>query len=206
MRTYQKLLLIALLAFGAMLGSLKDAMALWVNGPGLVLMVDGIDHNPNVPTLEIDATIPIAGYAFGFIGTSGFTPFNMNQNGNSLIGYYTFGGGTLVDFALRNNQTGDIFSISDAADYANQYYSFPIAPSQSVNPQVTFPYYSTLILYWDLDHNGWNQTIDPGITITQALNTYDGMAPAPVPLPAAAWLFSTGLVGLVRIGRKGRTP
>jgi len=42
----------------------------------------------------------------------------------------------------------------------------------------------------------FDPTIDPMLTLTQAINPFDGMAPAVVPLPASVLLFGSGLLGL----------
>jgi hypothetical protein len=180
---------------------LSSAFALTVDGPGTVLMIDGIDSNVTVNVTTIDGTLPLTAYDFGFVTGTSYTRIT------STIGSYVFNGGDIVNFALRNRGldntfgTADdrIYSILDPADYANQTYLLAIAPSYSQNPVVSSPYYRSLILTWDLDLNG---VADTGfdLSVTTPLGSYDGMAP--VPLPAAAWLFGSGLLGLVAWARR----
>lgn len=107
------------------------------------------------------------------------------------------GGGYRVELcgglsALRSNSSGLIYSITDPVDYADQLYLASIDPSNSVNPPVSFTYYNNLLLEWDLDLNG---VTDVGYTLTTANDPFDGLAPAPVPLPASFLLFRSGLAG-----------
>jgi hypothetical protein len=180
---------------------LSSAFALTVDGPGTVLMIDGTDSNVTVNVTSLDGTLPLGAYDFGFVTGTGYTAIT------STIGNYVFNGGDIVNFALRNRGldnmfgTGDdlVYSILDPADYANQTYLWEIAPSYSQNPVVSSPYYRTLLLTWDLDLNG---VADTGfnLSVTTPLGSYDGMTP--VPLPAAAWLFGSGLLGLVGLARR----
>jgi hypothetical protein len=180
---------------------LSSAFALTVDGPGTVLMIDGTDSNVTVNVTALDGTLPLAAYDFGFVTGTGYTAIT------STIGSYVFNGGDTVNFALRNRGldntfgTGDdlVYSILDPADYANQTYLLAIAPSYSQNPVVSSPYYRSLLLTWDLDLNG---VADTGfdLSVTTPLSSYDGMTP--VPLPAAAWLFGSGLLGLAALARR----
>jgi len=180
---------------------LSNAFALTVDGPGTVLMIDGIDSNVTVNVTAIDGTLPLAAYDFGFVTGTSYTRIT------STFGSYVFNGGDVVNFALRNRGldntfgTGDdlIYSILDPADYANQTYLLAIAPSYSQNPVVSSPYYRSLLLTWDLDLNGLADT-GFDLSVTTPLSSYDGMAP--VPLPAAAWLFGSGLLGLAAWARR----
>lgn len=182
---------------------LSSAYALTVNGPGKVLMIDGIDSNVTVNITAIDGTSPLGAYDFGFVTGSSYTKIT------SVNGSYTFNGGDIVDFALRNRGadtmfgTADdvIYSISNPLDYANQTYLLPINPSFSQNPVVTSPYYRSLTLLWDLDRNG---VMDTGFDLvaTTPISSYDGMTP--VPLPAAAWLLGSGLFGIGAFIRRHR--
>lgn len=169
------------------------AEALLIDGPGLVMIVDGTDPGDTVGTFNIDATVQIREYDFGFVDEGGFTPIALRPAGPaSVFGSYRFEGGTLVNFALRSNSSGLIYSITDPVDYADQLYLVPIDPSNSVNPPVSFTYYNRLLLGWDLDLNG---VTDVGYTLTTANDPFDGLAPAPVPLPASFLLFGSGLAG-----------
>jgi hypothetical protein len=168
------------------------AQALLVDGPGLVMIIDGTDSGDNVGTFNIDATVQIREYDFGFVDENGFTPIALQPAGPaSVFGSYSFEGGTLVNFALRSNSSGLIYSIADPVDYADQLYQTPIDPSHSSNPPVSFTYYNSLRLEWDLDLNGVG---DAGYTLTTANDPFDGLAP--VPLPASFLLFGSGLAGL----------
>ena len=178
---------------------LSSAFALTVTSPGPVLMIDGVgDNNTTVQITALDATFPISEYQFGFLTGGGFTSIT------SLLDWtYTFNGGDVVDFALREIASDTVYDIADPLDYANQIYSFSIDPSNSQNPAVTRPYYHALTIAWDLNHDGY---ADPGFgfAITPVL-TNDGMAPTVVPLPAAAWLLGSGLLGLGALTRRRRS-
>lgn len=183
----------------------SSALALTINNPGQVLMVDGTDNNVTVNVSVADVTFPVSRYDFGFLTGSAYTRIT------GTTGSYTFIGGNVVNFALRDRGTDNtfgtsddlVYSIADPLDYANQIYTVQIAASNSQNPVVTAPYYRSLVITWDLDRNG---SVDTGfdLAVTTPLLTNDGFAPAAVPLPAAAWLFSAGLMGLGAIRRKPR--
>lgn len=173
------------------------AEALLVDGPGLVMIIDGTDPGDRVATFNIDGTSHLSEYDFGFVDENGFTPIALSPAGpSSVFGSYRFEGGSLVNFALRESVSESIYSIADPLDYADQLFLDPIDPSHSVNPPVSYTYYNSLLLEWDLDHNG---SRDVGYTLTTANDPFDGVAPqsvpAPVPLPASFFLFGSGLAG-----------
>lgn len=183
---------------GLFCGSLfpATAQALLVDGPGLAMIIDGSDLGDRVSTFNIDGTLGLSTYDFGFIDapSGGFIPITLGPvRPVSAFGSYRFDGGVLVDFALRETASGLIYSMADPLDYADQIYLNPIDPAHSVNPSVSYTYYSSLLLEWDLDLNG---VMDVGYTLTTAQDSFDGLAPAPVPIPAAFILFGSGLAGL----------
>jgi len=176
----------------------SSAFALTVTNPSSVLMIDGVgDNNTTVSVTSVDGTFPISQYDFGFLTGSTFTSIT-----STIDWSWTFNGGDVVDFALRNKTTSDIYDIASPLDYANQIYSLPIDPSLSQNPVVSSPYFHGLTIAWDLNHDG---TVDPGFGFAiTPLYSNDGMMPTVVPLPAAAWLFGSGLLGLGALTRRRR--
>jgi len=184
---------VAVTGFAAAFGPFASAFALTISTPGSVLMVDGTDPNVTVNIAAVDGTFPIGKYDFGFLSGSTYTKIT------GSVGSYTFSGGAVVDFALREIATNTIYDIANPINYATQYYSIPIDAIYSQNPVVTSNYYHALALTWDLNKDG---VLDAGfdIAVSTPLLSHDGVAP--VPVPAAAWLLGSGLIGLAGVARR----
>jgi hypothetical protein len=190
--------LILFLGFGAEVRATILEPAIRIDEPGLVLFVDGLDKGPRVRTFNVDATFPLDRLDFGFVYESGFTGIALRPAGApSLFAWHTFTGGQLVDFALRDRLSGDIFAISDPRNFTTQYYFSEVDPSFSRHPVVTDPYFNALILEWDLSSVGLGGHGPLWLTMTQAQNPVDGMQPAPVPLPGAISLFGSGVAAVL---------
>ena len=179
---------------------------LFIDEPGMVLMVDGTDRNSKVTvSARLDAPRR-SGFDFGFMSGGGF--FSLTGKSRTQ-GSYTFTGGALVDFALRNRGldgrfgTSDdlLYRLSDGAGYAVQHYFAPIDPAKSQNPVVTDIYFQNLNLNWDLNLDG---TPDVRVRLRVKGSPYDGMAPAPltVSILPASWLLGSGLTMLGMTGRR----
>jgi len=208
-----RFLILAGAAIGALSSPATRASTVWpsdlsVTGPGMVLMVDGKDRNASVK-LKIRFDAPDrAAFDFGFMNHDAFV--SITGSGRTR-GNYTFAGGSLVDFTLRNwgadHQFGTaddlLYRLSDSAGYADQDYFVPITASKSRHPAVSDFYFRDLRLDWDLNRDG---VADVRTWIDTRGGKYDGMMPAPmaVPLPATAWLFGSGLLALAATLRRGR--
>ena len=200
-------------AIGALSSHAAGASTVWpsdliVTEPGMVLMVDGTDRNDSVKFRIRLATPDRAAFDFGFMNNDSFV--SLTRPGHTH-GNYAFTGGSLVDFTLRNwgtdHQFGTaddlLYRLSDSAGYANQDYFAPIPASKSRHPVVSDFYFHDLRLDWDLNLDG---IADVRTWIDTRGGKYDGMMPAPmaVPVPAAAWLFGSGLLALAATLRRTR--
>lgn len=188
--------------------SVPMAPPLVVNSPSEVLMIDGKDRNSRVKIrVQLDAAEWCA-YDFGFMDDGSYTSITGRAKPR---GGYTFMGGSVVDFALRNYGADRLFGtpddliyrLSDGADYAREIFFRPVEPSLSKNPSLTQKYFRDLRLGWDLDLDG-KSDVYSWLEIKRG--EYDGMMPvpaaAPVPVPGAVWFFGSGLLGLALVARR----
>ncbi len=173
---------------------------LFISDPTEVLMVDGKDRDPTVSIRVRLDTPNRAAFDFGFMSNDNFLPITGKP---WKKGGYTFAGGPVVDFALRNkgadglfNTSDDlIYRLSDSAGYAKQDYFAPVSPAKSRLPVVSEFYFQDLKLTWDLNLDG---KPDAHALLEIKGSKYDGMMPAQmvVSLPATAWLLGSGLAVL----------
>lgn len=188
--------------------SVSATSGLFINNPSGVLMVDGADRNSSVTIrVRLDSSSRAA-FDFGFTEAGRYVPVTGNSRAG---GTYTFSGGDIVDFTLRyrgadglfGTSDDSVYRLSDNANPARQHYFAPINPSKSRNPGTTQAYFQDLRLSWDLNQDG---KPDARALIEFKGRKSDGMLPvtAAVPLPAAAWLFGSGLLGLMAtLARRG---
>jgi hypothetical protein len=173
---------------------------LFINDPTQVLMVDGKDRDSRV-TIRVLLDVPNrSAFDFGFIQSDSYLAITGKSRKQ---GDYTFAGGSIVDFALRNKGSDGVFGttddliyrLSDSAGYASQHYFTAIDPARSRHPMVSEPYYQNLSLDWDLNLDGH---ADARALLKIKGSQYDGMMPAPtaVSLPGASWLLGSGLTAL----------
>ncbi len=208
----------ALVFTGAVIGGFyySDAQAssvspseLFINDPSRVLMVDGADRHSTVSIRVKLDTPDRSAFDFGFMNNDVYIPImgKSRKKGGDI-----FAGGSIVDFALRNNGADGLFGtsddliyrLSDNAGYAAQHYFAPIDPAQSRNPAITDSYFRDLGLNWDLNLDG---TIDARTQLQIRGSRFDGMTPAPmaVSLPTTSWLLGSGLAMLgVTVRRRKR--
>ncbi len=199
-----KVFLLSLVVVLAFLPLHAAQAALVVTAPGGVTMVDGSGDGNVVPfAIEFAVGVNSLPFDFGHVDNMGVFqsiltvpsltgPFGFGST--SVSGTTTFLAGQVVDFALSNGT--DVFSISDPlVDYADLTFDTPITGG------VPDPYYNSLTINWN------SANIGPGLpglfttaTFLNAGGNADGFAP--VPIPPAALLFGSGLIGLIGIARR----
>src|SRR3989344_4232097 len=183
---------------------------LFVNGRAQVRKGDGKDRH-SYASIRVRLDTPNrSAFVFGLISNDSFLPITGKSRKQ---GDYTFAGGSIVDFALRNKGSDGLFGtsddliyrLSDSAGYASQHYFAAIDPARSRHPVVTESYYQNLSLNRDLNLDG---LVDAHALLKIRGSKYDGMMPAPmaVSLPGASWLLGSGLAVLGVTARHRKRP
>jgi hypothetical protein len=134
----------------------------------------------------------LTGTASGQIGLGGITRYQGNFQGVFVMG----------DFALRY----DASRVGNAAGGSGWYllnnYSFPIPGFDLTDVTATsdpLSLYLSGTLKWSPEvASAFFTTSDIG----QPMGTFTFASPAPVPLPAAAYLFGSGVIGLAGLARR----
>lgn len=200
----------ASLLFFGMLGLIPNVSsasslpsALVISHPGLVTISDGVDQGALV-NLQISARwLCKTGYEFGYLDGGIFSSIG---DGSSGTRNQTFHAGAVVDFALRNNGADGIFGtpddslfkISDAASHVTQSYSNPLSGLKSGDTAL----FSQLMLGWDTNQDGTNELTVMLKSCKCTVGMFYTATATPVPVPAALWLFGSGLAGLFAFVRR----
>lgn len=154
-----------------------------------ILMVDGnADSNLTVTPTIVNANS--AGWNFGQVVGGVFTPIG------------TVDGGALVDFAIQSISNPVIIhsltsAVSPSSVLALTTFSGPSLSGQEQVPNPVGDYYNTIDIKWYVN-GGLGVPFE--VVFGNAGPTNDGFAA--VPLPPAALLFGTGLIGLIGIARR----
>lgn len=173
-------------------GSVNSAFALMVGSPGGVMMVDGKDGNDTISGVSFQINQG-PGYNFGFVDGAGFT--SIIPNGGLSGNWGPFAAGQVVNFALQKaTGTPTIYSLADVNDYADKLFEQVVNNGQPPNPSSIVTYFNTLRIDWNNIPGAFS------VSILDAGSAYDGMTP--IPLPPAALLFGTALIGLIVIARR----
>jgi len=201
-------LILVVLALGMFLFS-GSASALTMESTP-VLIVDGIDTDTTV-TVGIMHNTRTQGFDFGYLSSGSFTTLLTVAQ---AYGEVTFTGGDVVNFAVKDIPSGNVFALGEDA-LGNNYCTLdfsggPIDANHSQHPVVSSGYWNNVTLQWGVptpllvQGDGRQQ---PGFDlIAEAQGSqYDGLAPAPAsPEPSTMLLFGSGLLGLAGLGRRFR--
>ena len=179
-----------------------------INQPGVVYMATGKGHDTLVGLQVSGLWSRSAGYQFGYVGDSIFSPIINGDGAKKTLSFYN---GTSVDFAVRNKGADGIFGttddalfrLADASGYATQVYSDPI---HRKGPNTGNPTdYSKLTLRWDFNSDDVNDLTVLLKSTTRGAGMHFVASATPVPVPAALWLLGSGLAGLIAFRRRRKT-
>ena len=172
---------------------------------------------------DINRTIgegtPLEGTVTGFIETNGM--LGTLTEGDILNWSITMTSDNLVDtdgnvggFETFNSSTGEIILRGDAvsADSTGLWYDFDLAPSP-VGTYFLLQSHSGTGNFWCLQTNvcstGFDKTEHIGINATGGIAEWEARSgkiafATVIPVPAAVWLFASGLLGLIGVSRLKR--
>ena len=188
---------ILLYVTGSLVGSVlfasraeAEVMSLDIASSVMVQMIDGTGDDNSTVSVGV---MSVNNYDFGYWDDSS-DAFVAITNEWNFWGSATFSGGSLVDFAIRDNESGgEISRLSDHS--AVMRYWSPIEAENSENPVVNGDYWQNLSITWDLGSDSVVATI---------YGSSDGFAP--VPEPASLALLGVGaLAAATVVGRRRKS-
>jgi len=168
-----------LITYNASIGSFTVSVTTGVSdpviGPGR-LDLNSIEVSGGAGTLDIGLTDT------GYSGSASQYSMGFGGTTDGTLGF-TFLYGT-----ANQEFVGDVMSTVSGITGAGQTGAFGSETSAAVN--TSDPYSLTILA--TIEHTGANQ-----------ITSFDAIA-TPVPVPAAVWLFGSGLLGLVGVARRRR--
>jgi hypothetical protein len=142
------------------------------------------------------------------------------DGGTLTFGANTFAGTPWTMFGTSVEMTAGNYSITNGTSTLNYTVGAGQIGAQAHMNWGNFPGYTDMLIafVWNYSDSGGVRTLTPGATgpgtngggVTM-VNGFKGFTPvvnmttntaAPVPVPAAAWLFGSGLLGLVGVARR----
>ena len=163
------------------------------SGPGETLVLDisldGVVSDPELDPLETNVSLEVVLYAsdpFGFYTSRGTLDFEVGANPLTQPDLSEASVQLQLDHTNPNNDSGQI-SINVAT--GNEFYIWALmrAESEAGNTDATFA-------------DAFN-TATMGFQ-NEAILSLVPASPAVIPVPAAAWLFCSGLLGLIAVARR----
>jgi hypothetical protein len=185
----QKSTLLAALVLSLACGFATTAGAMTMSSSVPILMIDGVGDADT--TVDISVKVVSSGYDFGYYDG---TDFVLILADSSSFTTTSFAGGDIVDFAIMDTSTSEIYKLSDGDAALEFEDTSMISASLSQYPIVSSDYYSRVEIKWAIGAND---------IVFSLRDIYDGFAPSmPAPEPSAALVFGLGFVLFERIVRR----
>jgi hypothetical protein len=183
----QKLTLHAAVFLSLACGFSTTAAAMQISPSVPILMIDG--NGDSNTTVDFYVGNKSSGYDFGYYDSSGF---NLLLDDSTISASASFAGGDIVDFAIMDTTTGQIFKLSDGD--ATLDFTQVVLAGNSQNPVVQDDYYQRVTITWTIGNND---------LIFDVSDLNDGFAPS-TPEPGAALLFGLGFAVFERTVRRNK--
>ena len=155
------------------------------------LSITGIGQGGGDPKIEqgngsIGGSNPIGNFALELADDGSFSGLStLTLSFSNPLAYVSFyvidAAGMVIDYGAGTFQTSGTASSGNSAEFHGLVFD-----ASDIVTEVIFPFPSSGSAGWAVDEISW------------------GYAPAPVPLPAAAWLFGSAIIGAGIIGRRKR--
>jgi hypothetical protein len=189
--------------------SLVSESNTWGDDLGNSLSVDSLSGNADpILIFGVGASTGVAGSTFGFtfnlpialsgqINASSSTSYSLTSGSSAGAQIQGIGGNKVVTAYEVDTSVGGIGSINKGVDVGDTFF-FLGGPAVNNSPIYTASNTFTGNLAYDL----MTVKIDFSLSANSAVGISGFVEQSPVPVPAAVWLFGSGLIGLIGIARR----